>query len=417
MPKPGYDPAVSEAISRGPLAGLRVLELSTVLAGPYCAMVLADLGADVIKVEPPEGDPTRGYGPPWIGGNDPGSERIAVYYLSVNRNKRSLRLDLHSPQGVEVLRRLIGRSDVLVENFRPGGLERLGLSDRELLELNAKLVHLSITGYGPDGPDAAKPGFDFVAQAVGGLMSVTGFAEGDGGQPTKVGVAISDVVTGLLGAVGVLAALRAGVGQRIDVSLLESTLAMLINQAQNAFATGEQPRRRGNAHPNIVPYETFATANGEIAVAVATERQWPRLCVALGLNELIDDPRFVDNGARVRHRDELRPLLAASFGLRPSAEWLAALDAAQIPCGPVNDVLAAFAQPQAVARDMRVSVEHPVLGRVEQIGLPYKLSATPASIRSAPPILGEHSEEILRELGYSAMEIAEIRSSALAERS
>lgn len=371
------------------------------LAGPYCAMVLADLGADVIKVERPEGDPTRGYGPPWIG---EGASKTAVYYLSVNRNKRSLRLDLHSPRGVDVLRRLIGRSDVLVENFRPGGMERLGLGDRELLELNAKLVHLSITGYGPDGPDAAKPGFDFVAQAVGGLMSVTGFAEGDGGQPTKVGVAISDVVTGLLGAVGVLAALRAGVGQRIEVSLLESTLAALINQAQNAFATGAQPQRRGNAHPNIVPYETFATSDGEIAVAVATERQWRRLCVALGLNELIDDPRFVDNGARVRHRDELRPLLAASFGSRPSAEWLAALDAAQIPCGPVNDVLAAFAQPQAVAREMRVTVEHPVLGPVEQIGLPYTLSATPASIRSAPPILGEHSEAILLELGYDATE-------------
>ena len=371
------------------------------LAGPYCAMVLADLGADVIKVEPPEGDPTRGYGPPWIG---EGASKTAVYYLSVNRNKRSLRLDLHSPRGVDVLRRLIGRSDVLVENFRPGGMERLGLGDRELLELNAKLVHLSITGYGPDGPDAAKPGFDFVAQAVGGLMSVTGFAEGDGGRPTKVGVAISDVVTGLLGAVGVLAALRAGVGQRIEVSLLESTLAALINQAQNAFATGAQPQRRGNAHPNIVPYETFATSDGEIAVAVATERQWRRLCVALGLNELIDDPRFVDNGARVRHRDELRPLLAASFGSRPSAEWLAALDAAQIPCGPVNDVLAAFAQPQAVAREMRVTVEHPVLGPVEQIGLPYTLSATPASIRSAPPILGEHSEAILLELGYDATE-------------
>jgi crotonobetainyl-CoA:carnitine CoA-transferase CaiB-like acyl-CoA transferase len=366
-------------------------------------MVLADLGADVIKVEPPEGDPTRGYGPPWA------TEGLATYFLSVNRNKRSLKLDLHKAEGVEVVRRLIGRSDVLVENFRPGALDRLGLDDGALATLNPSLVHLSITGYGPDGPDAAKPGFDFVAQAVGGLMSVTGFPDAVGGQSTKVGVAITDVVTGLLGAVGVLAALRAGVGQRIDVSLLESTLAMLINQAQNAFATGESPGRRGNAHPNIVPYETFATADGEIAIGVATERQWPRFCGALGLEDLASDPRFADNGARVRNRDVLRPVVAASIGCQPSAHWLAALDAAQIPCGPVNDVVEAFAQPQAVHRQMRVTVEHPLLGRVPQIGLPYKLSETPASIRTAPPLLGEHADEILSELGYEDDAVQELR--------
>ena len=401
---------MTDTPAHGPLHGLRVLELSTVLAGPYCAMVLADLGADVIKVEPVEGDPIRGYGPPWVGPAKPGGERIAAYYLSVNRNKRSLRLDLHQQSGMEVVRRLIGRSDVLIENFRPGGLERLGLNDDALRALNAKLVHLSITGYGPTGPDASKPGFDFVAQAIAGLMSVTGFPRESGGQPTKVGVAITDIVTGLLGAVGVLASVHAGVGQRIDVSLLESTLAMLINQAQNAFASGAQPDRRGNAHPNIVPYETFATADGEIAVAVATERQWPRLCDALGMPELINNPLFATNDVRVLNRDQLRPRLAATLVLRSSAEWLAALDAAQVPCGPVNDVLAAFAQPQAVARGMRTDISHPVLGAMPQVGIPFKLSATPASIRSAPPLLGEHSDEILAELGYSDSAVGDLRA-------
>ena len=394
---------MDEATQRGPLYGLRVLELSTVLAGPYCAMVLADLGADVIKVEPPEGDATRGYGPPWVATKDePGtpSERVAGYFLSVNRNKRSLRLDLRQPEAVEVVRRLVGRSDVLIENFRPGKLGRMGLDDSVLRELNPQLVHLSITGYGPDGPDAGKPGYDFIAQAVGGLMSITGFSDEEGGGATKVGVAITDIVTGLLGAVGVLAAVRSGVGQRIDVSLLESTLAMLINQAQNAFINGEPPVRRGNAHPNIVPYETFATADGQIAVAVGSERQWPRLCHALGLDHLASDPRFADNDSRVRNRAELRPLLASRFASAPSADWLVALDAAEVPCGPVNDVIDAFGQAQAQARSMRVSIDHPRLGPIQQIGLPYKLSATPASIRTAPPLLGEHADEILAELGY-----------------
>jgi crotonobetainyl-CoA:carnitine CoA-transferase CaiB-like acyl-CoA transferase len=406
-----YDRPMADMASatKGPLAGLRVLELASVLAGPYSAMVLADLGADVIKVEPLDGDATRGYGPPWINPDAPVGERTAAYFLSVNRNKRSLRLNMASGEGREVVRRLIGRSDVLVENFRPGGLERLGFDEGELRAINPRLVQLSITGYGPDGPDATKPGYDFVAQAVGGLMSVTGFPAEGGGEPTKLGVAITDIVTGLLGTVGVLAALRSGVGQRIDVSLLESTLAMLINQAHNAFASGEQPPRMGNAHPNIVPYETFATADGEIAVAVGSERQWPKLCAALDLPELAEDERFADNGARVHHRDQLRPILAEALAEADTTHWLTRLDEAGIPCGPVNTVLAAFDQPQAVARRMRVQVEHPSLGSLPQIGLPYKLSATPASIRSAPPLLGEHSAQILAELGYSTADVDRLR--------
>ncbi len=310
----------------GPLAGIRVADCSTVLAGPYCTMLLADLGAEVIKVEPPEGDATRTWGPPWVGDEGAGT-RTAAYYLAVNRNKRSIRLDLKREEGRGVLRRLLATNDVLVENFRIGGLERLGFGESVLKALNPDLVHLAISGFGPDGPDAHKPGYDFVVQAVGGLMSITGDADADGGRPTKVGVAITDVVTGLFGAVSVLAGLvgrgRMGAlegprGQRIDVSLLESTLAVLVNQAQNAFVTGRAPGRLGNAHPNLVPYETFATADGELAVAVGSERQWPRLCGALGLPGLSSDQRFATNEGRVDNRADLRPILAACFAQRPS---------------------------------------------------------------------------------------------------
>jgi crotonobetainyl-CoA:carnitine CoA-transferase CaiB-like acyl-CoA transferase len=393
----------------GPLAGIRVADCSTILAGPFCTMLLADLGADVVKVEPPEGDGTRGWGPPWVGDEADGT-RTAAYYLAVNRNKRSIRLDLKAEEGREVLRRLLRTSDVLVENFRVGGLERLGFDDDELAAVNPDLVHLAISGFGPTGPDAAKPGYDFVVQAIGGLMSITGAPDGEGGRPVKVGVAISDVVTGLFGAVSVLASLvgrgRAAeanggpMGQRIDVSLLESTLAVLVNQAQNAFATGGAPGRLGNAHPNIVPYETFATADGELALAVASERQWPRVCEALSLHGLALDPRFATNGDRVVNRVALREILDARFRERQTADWLAALDAAEVPCGPINDVAAAFASPQAQARDMVVEVDHPVMGTMRQVGLPFTLSATPASIRSAPPMVGEHTAEILGELGY-----------------
>ncbi len=404
-------------LAPGPLAGLTVVDCSTVLAGPYCTMLLGDLGADVIKVEPPEGDGTRGWGPPWIGSEADGT-RTAAYYLAVNRNKRSIRLDLKTSDGAEVLRRLLASGDVLVENFRTGGLARLGFGDDELEHLNPALVHLAISGYGPDGPAADRPGYDFVIQASSGLMSITGPAVEDGGGPTKVGVAISDVMTGMLGAVSVLASLLArdrtggpasGLGQRIDVSLLASTLAALVNQAQNAFVTGVAPGRRGNAHPNIVPYETFATSDGEIAVAVGSERQWPRLCVALGLPALADDPRFATNGDRVERRAELRPTLAERFEERSSAEWLAILEASGVPAGPINDVVAAFASPEAIARGMTVEMEHPAWGIIRQVGVPFEFSATPATIRTPPPLLGQDTAEILAELGYSPVEVRALR--------
>ncbi len=418
----------------GPLRGIRIIDCSTVLAGPFCTMLLADLGADVVKIEPPEGDATRGWGPPWVGSAEDGT-RTAAYYLAVNRNKRSIRLDLATEDGREVLRRLLRGADAVVENHKVGGFAKLGFSDEVLRELNPGLVHLAISGFGTRGPDAAKPGYDFVIQAVGGLMSITGEPDG---RPMKVGVAISDVVSGLFGAVSLIAGLlgrersrsgepraeperaggsrasgAAGGGQRIDVSLLQSTLAVLVNQAQNALVTGAQPRRRGNAHPSIVPYETFATSDGEIAIGVGSERQWANFGPAIGLPGLATEARFATNGDRVEHRDELIPILAERFATDTSQGWLARLDEAGIPAGPILDLPAAFASTQAQALSMRVPLEHPILGRVDQVGLPFELAATPASIRTPPPLLGEHTDEILAEAGYSPADAERLRGAGI----
>ena len=418
--------------SGGPLAGLRVCDLSTVLAGPYCTMLLADLGADVIKVEPPDGDGTRRWGPPWAGAPDagaiyaavdpraePGYQGEAAYYLAINRNKRGIRLDLRTDEGREVLRRLLSTSDVLVENQRVAGLARLGFPDDELDRLNPRLVHLAISGFGPDGPYAERPGYDFIVQAMAGLMSITGAPDAAGGQPTKVGVAVVDLATGMLGAVSVLAAVlgrdrdgspASGRGQRIDISLFESTIAWLANQASNYLVGGVVPGRLGNEHPNITPYETFPTADGSIAVAVGSDRQWPRFCRALELPELIDDPRFSSNARRVEHRGDLRATLSSRFATRTSADWTDRLLAADVPSGPINDLAAVFADPQARARRMVESVAHPTAGELRTTGIPFKLSLTPGSVLTAPPLLGQHTDEVLAELGFAPDDVARMRA-------
>ncbi len=392
-----------------PLTGIKVLDLSRVLAGPWAGQMLADLGADVVKVERPgAGDDTRSWGPPYLKDEQGQDTREAAYFLCANRNKRSIAIDIAQPEGQQLVRRLAEQADVLLENFKLDGLKAYGLDHESLKALNPRLVYCSITGFGQTGPYAARAGYDFLIQGMGGLMSVTGRADGEeGAGPQKVGVALVDVMTGLYATIAVQAALaereKSGLGQHIDLALLDVQVATLANQAANYLAGGVVPRRMGNAHPNIVPYQDFPTADGDMILAIGNDGQFARFCAIAGHPEWAADERFATNPQRVAHRAVLIPLLRQATVMRTTAQWVQALESAGVPCGPINRLDDVFADPQVQARGLRIELPHPSAGRVPLVANPIRLSGSPVSYRRAPPLLGEHTDEVIRDwLGTTA---------------
>ncbi|WP_175881679.1 CaiB/BaiF CoA-transferase family protein [Burkholderia sp. BCC0044] len=401
----------------GALSHIRVLDLTRVLAGPWCAQTLADFGADVIKVERPgAGDDTRHWGPPYLKDADGADTAEAAYYLAANRNKRSVTIDIATPEGQQIVRELAAQSDVVLENYKVGQLKKYGLDYESLRAVKPDLVYCSVTGFGQTGPYAHRAGYDFIVQGIGGFMSITGERDGEpGGGPQKAGVAIADLATGLYSTIAVLAALahrdRTGEGQYIDMALLDVQVALLANMNTNFLASGKPPVRWGNAHPNIVPYQTFQTRDGWIIVAVGNDGQFRKFVEAGGRPELADDERFATNPSRVRHRDTLVPILAEMVKARDKADWIGALEAAGVPCGPINDLDEVFDNEQVVARGMQVSLPHPCGADVKLVRNPIRMSATPPDARTAPPLLGAQTEDVLRDmLGYDDERIAALKA-------
>ena len=404
----------------GALSHIRVLDLSRVLAGPWAGQILADLGADVIKVERPVcGDDTRSWGPPFLKDEAGQNTTEAAYYLSANRNKQSVTIDFTRPEGQRLVRKLVAKSDIVIENFKVGGLAAYGLDYASLKAVNPKLIYCSITGFGQTGPYAKRAGYDFMIQGLGGLMSLTGRPDGDeGGGPVKVGVALTDILTGLYSTTAILAALahrdQSSVGQYIDMALLDVQVACLANQAMNYLTTGVAPKRLGNAHPNIVPYQDFPTADGDFILTVGNDSQFRKFAEVAGQSQWATDPRFLTNKLRVANRGELIPLIRQATVFKTTAQWVDELEAAGVPCGPVNDLAQVFDDPQVLARGLAIELPHALGGRVAQVASPIRLSETPVEYRRAPPLLGEHTSQVLQELlGMSGDEVVALREAGV----
>lgn len=399
-----------------PLAGMRVLDLTRVLAGPWCTQNLADLGAEVIKIERPDGgDDTRSWGPPYLVDQQGNETTEAAYYAAANRNKKSVTIDMATQAGADAIRDLAKHCDIVVENFKVGGLKKYGLDYASLRAINPQLIYCSITGFGQDGPYANRPGYDFMIQGMGGLMSLTGERDDQpGGGPQKAGVAVADLMTGMYASVGILAALhersRSGLGQHIDMALLDCQVAMLANQNMNYLASGSPPQRAGNAHQNLVPYQVFAVADGHMIVAVGNDSQFRSYCTAIGHSELALDPRFRTNPQRVRNREPLIALLSEIMQSKPVAYWLSLFESVNVPAGPINNLEQVYQNPQVQARKMKISLPHPTAGQAKLVASPLRLSDSPVQYHSAPPLLGEHTEQVLTDiLGLSPEQIKDLQ--------